>query len=179
MTDQADQLRKLVRDTIESQPNAAPGLPLVALSGGTPQVGVTSTLLSLARELGNFGKRVLVIDANLSSPAVHESFPLRFPYTLVDVLNGQATLKEASQSAGDGLFVLPGSRSTDAVPKLQSETLSKLFAGLQGWQSQVDVVLADVGYGMTPWVNVWWHHANQVVLVTTPEEGASKEPTPT
>ena len=174
MSDQADQLRNMVRQTIESRPKLAPGLPLVTVSGGAPQVGATTVAIELAQELSNLGKRVLVVDANLQNPGLRESLQLRPGPGLTDVLAGNVTLRESIRATNAHLHVVPGTRAESTDIQIKHDDLLKLVAELRGVHSLVDLVLVDVGHGMTPWTHAWWQASRQVLVVATTDEDAIK-----
>lgn len=170
MTDQADHLRKLVRDTIETRPSLAPGLPLIAISGSDASTGISALMTDVALELVALGKRVVVVDANLESPLLSNQHRSDNRCSLSTVLSGDATVKETLCTLDDGLLLLPGNPVENAPPELNRETFNRLHSELTDLQSLADIVLVDTGNGMTPWVQNWWQAAAQIVLVTTSEE---------
>lgn len=170
MTDQADHLRQLVRDSIEAQPSLSPGIPLVAVSGSLPSIGATTLVFETAQALTALGKRVLMVDANLECPTLGNLKSPSGRYALEDVLNGGTSVKEALQSVGDKLQLLPGKPIGSTPPELNRASLDRLLAELNNLQALAEIILVDVGQGMTPWVQNWWQAAQQIVLITTCDE---------
>jgi len=68
MSDQADQLRRLVRETVQQDRTLKPGPPLVVVNGSQKGVGATTIAFQLAKELATQGKRTVLVDANPASP---------------------------------------------------------------------------------------------------------------
>ena len=178
MHDQADQLRKLVRATVDVDAALAPGGPVIALSGGQPQAGVTTIACGLARELARLGKQVVLIDANLQGPRLHELLavadnaikaPSPLTGSLHDVLTGKRRAVETLiTTSDDSLRLLPGCPS-DSMPPLDRDAVDRFAAELAALTRQVDVVLIDAGSGMNAWTDRLWQLAGQVLLVATPD----------
>jgi MinD-like ATPase involved in chromosome partitioning or flagellar assembly len=186
MHDQADQLRKLVRATIHADPALAPGGPIIAVSGGQKQVGVTAIACGLARELARLGKQVVLIDANLQNPssarALHSqaltpsSAPPNSPdlarsglgATLDEVLSGKRRATEVLLSTTESnLRVLPGV-PRNSTPELDRHALDRFAAELSALSRDVDLILLDCGHGMNAWIDRLWQLARDVLLVATP-----------
>ena len=70
MSDQADNLRELVREALVTVDAAEASGACVAVLGSTAGVGATTVLIAAARELSSLGQRVLAIDGNLARPAL-------------------------------------------------------------------------------------------------------------
>ncbi len=179
MHDQADQLRQLVRDTIQADQSLQPGVPIIALSGGKGGVGTTTIAARLAQELSRLGKNTVLVDANLAQPDLAKLFPVlkSSPVlnnsqprdTLAKVLDGSRKAVEVLQSVGHNLQLLPGRWIPQSPPDLSSQAVDRLLAELRSLGSTADVVVADVGCGMSPWANRLWQASQQILLVTTPE----------
>jgi MinD-like ATPase involved in chromosome partitioning or flagellar assembly len=177
MHDQADQLRKLVRATVEADGALAPGGPVIALSGGQPQAGVTTIACGLARELARLGKQVVLIDANLQRAGAHEYLGFaddpnkpRSPFlgTLHDVLTGKRRAGEILAPTSEDCFrLLPGC-PPGSTPPLDRAAIDRFTAEMAALTCHVDVVLLDAGSGMNAWIDRLWQLARQVLLLATP-----------
>jgi MinD-like ATPase involved in chromosome partitioning or flagellar assembly len=167
MHDQADQLRRLVREAIDVRGDLAPGAPLIAVSGAQPRLGATTIACGLARELASLGKQVTLVDANLAAPAIAEQFEAT-PYgTLAEVLVGSRRAIEVLTPVADNIHILAGDAEPASAP-LDAEAFAHLYAELAALSRQCDVVIIDAGAGMNPWVDRLWQLASQTLLVTTP-----------
>lgn len=172
MHDQADQLRRLVRETVLTERTLLPGVPLVVISGGNAGVGTTTLANRLAQELSLLGNRTVLVDANPARPGIAPHWNVQPHAALADVLGGNRTLVEVLQPVSNNVRLLPGRWDQDSPPDLSDQAIERLLAELRTLGDATDIVLADVGSGMSPWVHRFWQSAQQVLLVTSPEPTA-------
>ncbi len=104
--------------------------------------GKSSTVCNLAIMQARFGKRVIVVEADLRRPRASGYLGLPSSVGVTDVLVGRATVGEASQSWGEDLFDVLASGPTPPSPSdlLGSQRMSQLIEQLRG---QYDLVLID------------------------------------
>jgi len=108
---------------------------IMSLKGG---VGKTSVVASLGSALAEFGKKVLLIDANFSAPNLGIHFNLIDPeVTLHDVMTRRANLKDAIYAVGE-LDVMPASMFND--DKIAPLRLKEKIKSLR---KKYDVILID------------------------------------
>jgi Mrp family chromosome partitioning ATPase len=119
---------------------------VAAFVAANPGDGVTTTIVNLARTLeASAGRRVLVVDGNLSNPCVHDCYGLPQSPGLSDVAFGTAHLREAVYVAEDGMLgVLPaGSMNGLQWSKLCSpEGIPSLIAPLRA--TGFEIILVDL-----------------------------------
>ena len=169
MSDQADQLRKLVRDTVRQHPALAPGVPLVVLSGGKGGVGVSTVAMELVHELAALGKRSVLVDANPLQPDIAAQLGLDVRGCLADVLDGSRSAVEVLKPLAESIQLLPGRWAPATPPELGRASVQRLLSELRSLHAQADVVVLDAGSGMSPWVQQLWKSAQQILLVSTGE----------
>ena len=172
MSDQADQLRKLVRDTVQQHPALEPGVPLVVLSGGKGGVGVSTVATELARELAALGKRSVLVDANPLQPDIATRLGLDVRGCLADVLDGSRSAVEVLRPLGESIQLLPGRWAATNPPSLGRDAVKRLLTELRALHAQADLVILDAGSGMNPWIGQLWKYAQQILLITTDESVA-------
>lgn len=92
-------------------------LGIIAAKGG---VGKTTVALNIGAAMCQmFNKRVLVVDANFSTPHLGLSIGLVNPYfTLQDVITGKISVFQALYKHGLGFYVLPGALAPKKVNPL-------------------------------------------------------------
>jgi flagellar biosynthesis protein FlhG len=168
MHDQADRLRELVRRSVAAHPALAPGAPLVAISGGRPGDGATVLACQLGRELARLGKRVVLVDADLAGPHLTARMAprLRRPArgSLADVARGTRRAVEALCVLDDGLQLLAGSPAGEAAA-WDAAAVQRVLQEIPNVGVTADLVLVDLGAGMSPWVDQFWQIAAEVLLV--------------
>lgn len=172
MRDQADQLRQLVRDTVKDQPALEPGVPLIVLSGGKEGLGVSTVAVQLVQELAALGKQTVLVDANPLQPDLASRLGVDSQTGLGDVLNGSRSAVEVLRPLNRSVRVLPGRWTPDSPPELNREAMRRLLLELRSMNNHADMIIADAGNGMSPWVQHLWKAASQILLLTTPDSTA-------
>lgn len=120
----------------------AGGHRTIVIAGGMPDAGTTSVVANLAQNLANIGKSVLVIDANLRRPRMHEVLGVPQAPGLAEVLNGQASFESAvRETSQERLSILPaGEKRTGAFERFGSSRMESLLAEAR---EKFDIVLLD------------------------------------
>jgi capsular exopolysaccharide synthesis family protein len=110
-----------------------------------PRDGKTTIASNLAQTTANMGQRVLLVDANLRNPSLHDYFNLSNRKGLADVLMGQVELDLAvQQSHTDNLTVLPAGQIEVDPARLMASANMQNF--LKQAQAQFDVVILDASH---------------------------------
>lgn len=115
---------------------------VVAIGGPAPGVGKSFVAANLAHLLGEQGRRVLLVDADMRRGHLHRFFGRPRTPGLADVLRGAAPLEDAARaSAAANVTLLP----TGAIPPnpaelVGSDRFQRLLEQLAG---KYDVVLVD------------------------------------
>jgi capsular exopolysaccharide synthesis family protein len=115
---------------------------VIMVTSGLPQEGKTTTAMNAATVLAQRGSRVLLVDADLRRPRVHQILKARQSPGLSNLLTGCATVDEVVQPTGvPNLFVVTaGSPPPHPAELLGSELMRN---HLQGWRAQFDHVIID------------------------------------
>ncbi len=126
--------------------------------------GASTVAANLAVSIAQAGRRVVVVDADLRRPSLHEVFGVSREVGMMSVLTGLADLPEAVQSTNvDNLSVLPCETATsDSGELLGSDNFKRLLERLR---SQFDFVLIDTPPVLGPSdACTVAHHVDVVVL---------------
>ncbi|MFA5499531.1 MAG: Wzz/FepE/Etk N-terminal domain-containing protein [Candidatus Omnitrophota bacterium] len=107
-----------------------------------PKEGVTTAIASLAKSISNKCRpKVLVIDANLRKPAIHNAFKIANKAGLVDVLEGTVSFDEAVNNVTANLAVLTsGKINMNPGTLLESQKMGVLIGHAK---EKYDVVFVD------------------------------------
>ncbi|GAA4947244.1 polysaccharide biosynthesis tyrosine autokinase [Actinoplanes utahensis] len=120
---------------------AGTSLKTLAVTSAVPREGRSATVCSLALLFAETGQRVLVVDAELRRPRLARFLGLDGQVGLSGVLGGTATLDQAVQPWGVGLWLLAGGHP----PHNPSELLSspRMTEVVDEVRRRFDVVLFD------------------------------------
>jgi polysaccharide biosynthesis transport protein len=114
----------------------------IVVTSSLPQEGKTTTTCNLAIALAQAGVRVVLVDADLRRPRIHDYMGVVGVAGLTDALVGRASVDDLLQPWGDGnLMVLPSGRvPPNPSEMLGSEQMRQVLASLE---SRADLVLLD------------------------------------
>ena len=134
---------------------------VISLKGG---VGKTSVVASLGAALSEFGKKVLLIDGNLSSPTLGLHLNIIDPEkTLHHVLSRKSNTSEAIYETM-GLDVMPSS----IFERLEVNPL-KLKDRIKGLKRKYDVILIDSSPSLNEETLAVMLASDGLLVVTTPD----------
>lgn len=137
----AESLRGMRTSILLSSPGAPPKVIMIAST--RPSEGKTSTSILSSIVFALNGSKVLLVDADLRRPKIHQRFGVKQSPGLSNVLSGKATLQQAAQEWADQprLHILP----SGPVPPLPSELLgsSEMGALLQEAREHYDFIFID------------------------------------
>jgi len=97
---------------------------IITITSGKGGVGKTTTAINLGAALNSFGKDVVILDANLTTPNVglHLGAPI-VPVSLNHVLLGKADLEDAIYEHESGTKIIPSSLSVKELKRLNHRKL--------------------------------------------------------
>ena len=137
---------------------------VVSLKGGA---GKTSVVASLGSALSEIGKKVLLIDGNLSSPSLGLHFNILSPEkTLHHVLNMNVPPREAIYDYGK-FHVMPSS----IFEKIEVNPL-KLKDRIRNLRKSYDVILIDSSPSLNEETLAVMLASDEILAVTTPDHAA-------
>lgn len=179
MTDQADGLRQLVRARSGAAAVAEPAHRAEAqntgaarsllLTSGKGGVGTSNLALNLAIALGEYGQRVLLVDADLGLANIDLLCGITPKSDLGEVLAGNLPLSDAIANGPADIRIVAGAHGMRQLAETLGNGACRLVAELAELESETDFVLVDAGSGLGPAIGTLAAAADQVVIVTTPE----------
>ena len=122
-----EQYRRIAGVLLDAQGTS--GLRVVMVASAVPGEGKTLTAANLALTLSeSYRRRVLLIDADLRKPTVHEVFRLHTATGLIEGLEGGKAGKLVVRQVSPHLAVLPAGRpTTDPMAALTSQRMRQLL----------------------------------------------------
>jgi flagellar biosynthesis protein FlhG len=153
---------------------AAANAPLrvVSVASGKGGVGKTSLAANLAVSLAKRGLRVCVLDADLGLANLDVVLGLSPARSLLHVMRGEARLDEVIVEGPAGIRVVPAASGFLELTALSAEQQLALLAEVDVLEDSLDVLLVDVGAGITPNVLFFAAAAAETLVVLTPEPTA-------
>jgi flagellar biosynthesis protein FlhG len=169
MDDQANDLRRLVRQGLQEETPCGRSPRLILVTSGKGGVGTTTLAVGMAASAAQRGRRIVLVDANPHGGDVAVLCHLSERRTLVDVLLARCTLDEALQPGPAAMRVLPGAWGEDIHEDYSATAQQRLLDQLRRVETPVDYVLIDAGCGSGRVLRRFWQAVDVVVAVTTAE----------
>lgn len=135
---------------------------VIALKGG---VGKTTVVSNLGATLVNeFGKKVLIVDANFSTPHLGLHVGLMDPdYTLHSVLNNECSIFDAIYQHEFGFDIIPGQLIPDEVnPHILRNKLEPL-------KNKYEIILIDSSPSLDNEILATMAASDELIVISTPD----------
>ena len=180
MNDQAQNLRKLVREHQLSRPadkNSSSSLVArgawhcnsIAVTSGKGGVGKTNIALSLAVALVCLNKKILLFDADLGLANIHILLGISPKKTLADVVNENCSIEDVLYKGPGGVDILPGASGLEKMANLDAARVEQICHQFVELEKKYDYMLIDTAAGIGSMVLRFAAHADMALLVMTPE----------
>ena len=139
----------------------------ILISSGKGGTGKSTTAINLGIALNNFGKNVVIVDANLTTPNIglYLGVPI-VPITLHDVMLNKNNINDSIYLHRSGTKIIPGSISLDSLGKIK---LNMLKRKLKDIDDDVDFVIMDCAAGLGKESLSALEACDEVLIVTNPE----------
>jgi flagellar biosynthesis protein FlhG len=142
---------------------------VIAVTGGKGGVGKTSVSINLAASLASQGKRVLLLDGDLSLANVDVLLGLAPPHTLEHVLDGRCTLEEAVMPTSAGFSVIPAASGVARLASMSTAEHLGLVQAFSNLTTGIDVLIVDTAAGIADSVRQFCQAAQHVLVVVRDE----------
>ncbi len=142
-------------------------MKVITVTSGKGGVGKTTTAINLGAALNSFGKEVIVVDANLTTPNVglHLGAPI-VPINLNHVMQGKAKVTDAIYEHESGTKIIPSSLSVRELRNINHDKLKEVAKKLR---TMADYVIFDSAAGLGDEATCSIQAADELVIVTNPE----------
>ncbi len=171
MTDQAEQLRQIMRNRNGNSHEAGGGTRIIAVSSGKGGVGKTNLSINLALAYADLGKKVIVLDADLGLANVNVILGIIPKYNLYHLIRKQKSIKEIILDTGYGIQIVAGASGFSKIANLSDEEREHFIDELAEL-STADVIIIDTSAGVSSNVLDFIAAADDAIIVTTPEPTA-------
>ena len=140
---------------------------IIVITSGKGGVGKTTTAINLGAAINYFGKDVLVVDGNLSTPnvGIHLNSP-EVPINLNHVLQKKAEPYEAVYEHESGLKIMPSSLSIKELQKTKPERMKDY---IKEFRKISEYIIIDSAAGLGNEASSAIELADEILIVTNPE----------
>lgn len=140
---------------------------VITFLSGKGGVGKTTISSNVAEALHAAGKKVLIIDGNVTTPnlSLHYGLNEKGP-SLHDVLNGNVKVEDVIYKTETGLMIIPGGLSFYNLKTKVKKTLSKALVSFIG---KFDYIIIDGAAGLGWDTQLSIKASDELVIVTNPE----------
>jgi septum site-determining protein MinD len=140
---------------------------IIVITSGKGGVGKTTTAINLGAAMNYFGKDVLIIDGNLSTPnvGIHLNSP-EVPINLNHVLLGKAEALEAVYEHESGLKVMPSSLSIKELKRVRPERINNFK---KDFKKISEYIIVDSAAGLGDETLAIMELADDLIIVTNAE----------
>lgn len=140
---------------------------IIVITSGKGGVGKTTSTINLGAALNYFGKEVLIVDGNLSTPNVGIHLGAsEVPVNLNHVLTKKADMHEAVYEHSSGVKIIPASLSMKELKKTKPEKLKDFK---NEFTKISDLVIVDSAAGLGNEASSAIEIADELIIITNPE----------
>lgn len=148
----------------ESVQNSNP-LKIISITSGKGGVGKTTISVNLALTLSRMQQRVLLFDADLGLANVDILFGLKAKKNISDFLAGNCELSEICIQCPNGISIVPGASGLEKLANLTKTEVIALIHAFSELNEKFDMMLIDLGAGISHQVMNITHASQDVMLV--------------
>ena len=155
---------------------AANGSRVIAITSGKGGVGKTNIVANLGFSLVRYGKKVMILDADLGLGNLDVLLGLSPPFNLGHVITGEKPLAEIIVEGPGGLMILPAASGLYELTRLNVQQQYCIFSQLEAMARNVDVLLIDTAAGIS--ANVLSFNATAHEILVSSHRSPPRSPTP-
>lgn len=170
MTDQAEQLREIMRSRNETG-SVNSKTRVIAVASGKGGVGKTNISINIAIAYSQLGKKVLVMDADLGLANVNVAMGIIPKFNLYHLIRQKKKMNEIIINTDFGIQIVAGASGFSKIANLSDEERENFIDEISKMDA-VDIIVIDTSAGVSSNVLDFIAAADDVIIVTTPEPTA-------
>ena len=133
-------------------------------------VGKTTLSIELSYQFKRMGLKTLLVDMDLGNADISNKLKIFPPKTLYDFFSKTHTLDELTTQLDLGMYFIPGESGEFKLANMTWSQKQRFFREITKISSNYDVVLLDLGAGISRDVIDFSLLADESVIVTTPKD---------
>lgn len=145
------------------------GTRTISISSGKGGVGKTTVTVNMAYNLAKLGKRVLILDGDVSLANVDLFLKKTPEYTLQDFFEGHVELKDILVRYSKNIHILPGASGAIELARLDVYQKKMLIDAMSEFEGLYDYLLIDTASGISDEVLYLSSAAQEVMVVVLPD----------
>jgi flagellar biosynthesis protein FlhG len=157
------------RDTDGSPRRRKSHARVIAITSGKGGVGKTNIVANLGFALSRFGKKVLILDADLGLGNLDVLLGVAPKYNISHVIRGDKKIEEILEEGPGKMRILPAASGIQELTQLAHDQKMQFFTHLDRLIDDVDILLIDTAAGISSNVMDFVVMAHEIVVVVSPE----------
>ena len=145
---------------------------IIAITSGKGGVGKSTMTANIAYQLSLYGKKVVVLDADIGLANMQILFNMKPKYTLFDYIDNSASLENVIlKTQYQGISLVAGKSGHTYANGSSSAIYSRMVCDIVAL-NRFDILLIDTGAGLNEHVQEFLEISDEIVAITTPDPSA-------
>ena len=157
-------------NTVERGKKIKPRGEIFAVISNKGGVGKTTLSIELSYQFRRMGLKTLLVDMDLGNADISNKLKEFPPNTLYDFFSKTHTLDDLTTQLDLGIYFIPGESGEFKLANMTGSQKQRFFREITKISSNYDVVLLDLGAGISRDVIDFSLLADESVIITTPKD---------
>ncbi|MBD5477136.1 MAG: MinD/ParA family protein [Lachnospiraceae bacterium] len=164
--DQAEQLRNIIKASIQPQ---RPLARVITVTSGKGGVGKSNTAINLAIQFRKMGQKVIILDADFGLANIEIMFGAVPKHNLCDLIYQGKSIRDIITWGPMEVGFISGGSGIAGMSNLSKDYLSYIIQNLVELDEMADTIIVDTSAGISDAVLEFLVASGEILLVTTPE----------
>ncbi|MEM5530532.1 MinD/ParA family protein [Gammaproteobacteria bacterium AS21] len=142
---------------------------VIAVTSGKGGVGKTNVSVNLSLCLGQLGRKVVLMDADIGLANVDIMLGLKPKRNIADVLSGSCGLQEVMVDVAPNVQIVPATSGTMDMTSLSIHEHAELIYAFNDIAEDIDVLIVDTAAGISQAVISFLRASQEIVVVVCDE----------
>ena len=164
--DQAEQLRNIIKASVQPQ---RPLARVITVTSGIGGVGKSNTAINLAIQFRKMGQKVIILDADFGLANIEIMFGTVPKHNLCDLIYQGKSIRDIITWGPMEVGFISGGSGIAGMSDLSKDYLNYIIQNLVELDEMADTIIVDTGAGISEAVLEFLVASGEILLVTTPE----------